>query len=147
MDELELEFQLDAQLAADTIKLGDFPLSSVLLMNDSQYPWLILVPRRAGMTEIYHLSERDQQQMLQETSALAQALSDIFAAKKMNIANLGNMVSQLHIHVIARLESDPAWPGPVWGKVPAMPYNADELASVKERLDALLAGEVAFTPV
>ena len=88
----------------------------------------------------------DQQQMLQETSALAQALSDIFRAKKMNVANLGNMVSQLHIHVIARLESDPAWPGPVWGKVPAMPYSADELASVKERLDALLTGEVAFTP-
>ncbi|MEY3038836.1 MAG: hypothetical protein RL143_1403 [Pseudomonadota bacterium] len=103
MDELELEFSLAPQLQADTHKLGDFPLCTLLLMNDVHYPWFILVPRRAGVTEIYHLSEADQVQLLRESSALAETASDLFAAKKMNIANLGNMVSQLHVHVIVRL--------------------------------------------
>ena len=138
MDELELEFSLAPQLQADTHKLGDFPLCTLLLMNDVHYPWFILVPRRAGVTEIYHLSEADQVQLLHESSALAQTASDLFAAKKMNVANLGNMVSQLHVHVIVRKEDDAAWPGPVWGKVPAEPYSDAQLADIKQRLDGLL---------
>lgn len=146
MDELELEFQLDPQLQKDTVHLGDFPLSKVLLMNDSNYPWFILVPRRAGVTEIYHLGEKDRYQLMRESAVLAENLADIFAARKMNVANLGNMVSQLHVHVIVRKENDPAWPGPVWGKVPAKPYAADELERISARLDTLLEGELEFTP-
>lgn len=146
MDALELEFSLDPQLKADTVHLGDFPLSHLLLMNDSNYPWFILVPRRAGVTEIYHLGEKDRYQLMRESAALAENLADLFAARKMNVANLGNVVAQLHVHVIVRKENDPAWPGPVWGKVPAKLYSADELARIQSRLDTLLEGELAFTP-
>jgi len=146
MDELELEFQLDPQLMADTVHLGDFPLCQVLLMNDSNYPWFILVPRRAGVTEIYHLGEKDRHQLMKESASLAENLADIFAARKMNVANLGNMVAQLHVHVIVRKETDPAWPGPVWGKVPPKAYTEDELKRICARLDTLLEGELQFTP-
>ena len=146
MHELELEFELDPQIKADTHALGNFPLSSLRLMNDAQYPWLMLVPRRKGVTEIYHLSSDDQIQLMRETSALAQAMSDLFPTTKMNVANLGNRVAQLHIHVIARHQSDPAWPDPVWGKLPTVPYTQEALEQVVNRLDALLTGEVSFLP-
>jgi len=145
MDELELEFKLDPQLKADTVHVGDFPLCRVLLMNDSNYPWFILVPRRAAVTEIYHLDEADQLQLMRESAVLSENLADIFAARKMNVANLGNMVSQLHVHVIVRKQTDIAWPAPVWGKAPAAPYNVEELKSVLARLDTLLEGELHFT--
>ncbi len=146
MDELELEFELDPRLVTDTIVLGDFPLSRLLLMNDSQYPWLILVPRRAGVTELYHLSASEQQQLMHEVSELSETLADLFQARKMNVATLGNMVPQLHLHVIVRHESDPAWPGPVWGKHPAVAYTPEELSSVRSKLERLLNGELAFEP-
>ncbi|MBP0049654.1 HIT domain-containing protein [Marinobacterium sp. AK62] len=146
MDELELEFELDPRLVTDTIAIGDFPLCRLLLMNDSQYPWFILVPRRAGVTEIYHLPASEQQQLIQEASELSETLADLFQARKMNVATLGNMVPQLHMHVIARRESDPAWPGPVWGKVPAVPYTDEALAQVRGKLEVLLQGELAFEP-
>lgn len=146
MDELELEFELDPRLVTDTIAIGDFPLCHLLLMNDSQYPWFILVPRRAGVTELYHLPANEQQQLIHEASELSETLADLFQARKMNVATLGNMVPQLHMHVIARKESDPAWPGPVWGKVPAVPYAPEELARVRSKLEVLLDGELAFEP-
>ncbi|MBV0932214.1 HIT domain-containing protein [Marinobacterium weihaiense] len=146
MDELELEFELAPQLITDTIALGDFPLCRLLLMNDSQYPWLILVPRRAGVTELYHLPANEQQQLMHEVSELSETLADLFQARKMNVATLGNMVPQLHVHVIARQESDPAWPGPVWGRVPAVPYTDEQLSQVRARLEVLLEGELAFEP-
>lgn len=146
MDELELEFELDPRLMADTIALGDFPLCRLLLMNDSQYPWLILVPRRAGVTELYHLPANEQQQLMHEVSELAETLADLFQASKMNVATLGNMVPQLHMHVIARQASDPAWPGPVWGKHPAVPYTPEQLDRVRTKLEVLLDGELAFEP-
>ncbi|GAA0686861.1 hypothetical protein GCM10009104_11030 [Marinobacterium maritimum] len=146
MDELELEFELDPRLVTDTIALGDFPLCRLLLMNDSQYPWLILVPRRAGVTELYHLPANEQQQLMHEVSELSETLADLFQARKMNVATLGNMVPQLHIHVIVRQESDPAWPGPVWGKVPAVPYTPEGLERVRGKLERLLDGELAFEP-
>lgn len=147
MEELELDFVLDPQIAADTIAVGDFPLSTVRLMNDAQYPWLMLVPRRADVTELYHLATDDQHQLMKETNALAQTMNDIFAPTKMNVANLGNRVAQLHVHVIARHEHDPAWPDPVWGKQPAVPYTKLALEDVKKRLDVLLSGEITFSPV
>lgn len=146
MDELELEFELDPRLVTDTIAIGDFPLCRLLLMNDSQYPWLILVPRRAGVTELYHLSTEEQQQLMAEVAELSETLADLFQARKMNVATLGNMVPQLHVHVIARQMTDPAWPGPVWGKVPAVPYSPDDLKRVRGKLEVLLDGELAFEP-
>lgn len=146
MDELELEFELHPQLQADCIWLGDFPVSRLLLLNDANYPWFILVPRRAGATEIYHLSEEDQCALIKESSFLASNLADTFAAQKMNVASLGNMVPQLHIHHIVRYENDAAWPGPVWGKVPAIPFTEEQIHNVRHKLEVLLAGEVEFTP-
>ncbi|MCP4596804.1 HIT domain-containing protein [Neptuniibacter sp.] len=146
MDELELEFELHPQLAADSIVLGDFPLSRLLLINDATYPWFVLVPRRAGASEIYHLSEEEQSQLIKESSYLASNLADTFAARKMNVASLGNMVPQLHIHHIVRYENDPAWPGPVWGKTPVVPFTEDQIHDVRRKLEALMAGEVEFVP-
>ena len=146
MDELELEFELDPRLATDTIPIGDLPLCRLLLMNDSQYPWFILVPRRAGVTEIYHLSADERQQLMQETSNLTETLADLFQARKMNVATLGNVVAQLHMHVVVRQEDDPAWPGPIWGRFPAVPYTPEQLAQVRGKLEPLLEGEVALTP-
>ncbi len=146
MDELELEFELDSRLAEDTISLGQFPLCQLLLMNDANYPWFILVPRRAGVTEIYHLSAAEQQQLIRESSFLSETLADLFQARKMNVAALGNMVPQLHLHHIVRQENDPAWPGPVWGRVPCVPYTDEQLAQIGTKLQSLLNGEFDFSP-
>ena len=116
-------FELHPRLAQDTLVIGDFALSRLLLMNDAHYPWFILVPRRAGIREIYELSAEDQVQLLRESSQLAKVLSRIFEADKINLAALGNMVPQLHIHHIVRYRTDPAWPKPVWGLLPAKPYS------------------------
>ena len=117
-------FVLDSRLQQDTVWLGDYPLCSLLLMNDAQYPWFILVPRREDVSELFQLDAADQLQLWGETNGLAEVLKDCFAADKMNVATLGNVVSQLHMHVIVRRQSDVAWPGPVWGRVPALVYTA-----------------------
>ena len=116
-------FKLHPQLANDTVTIGDFPLCRLLLMNDSQFPWFILVPRRDGIQEIYQLTSKDQKQLLKESSHLSETMYRVFEADKMNIAALGNMVPQLHIHHIARYREDSAWPKPVWGHAPAKPYT------------------------
>jgi diadenosine tetraphosphate (Ap4A) HIT family hydrolase len=116
-------FELHPRLAQDTLVVGDFPLCRLLLMNDANYPWFILVPRRAEIREIFELEHRDQQQLLVESSQLSQILSKIFQADKLNIAALGNMVPQLHIHHIVRYQTDLAWPNPVWGFSPVQPYT------------------------
>lgn len=99
-------FKLDEQLASDCVVLGDFKLCTLLLMNDAQYPWFILVPRREDMTEIFQLSAADRTQLMEESCLLAEMLKDAFAADKMNIAALGNLVSQLHIHHVVRYRGD-----------------------------------------
>lgn len=118
-------FELHKQLAADTEWVATLSLCRVLLMNDSNYPWLILVPERAGVREIHELGHADQQTLMQEITAVSRIMETAFDAHKMNVAALGNLVPQLHVHVIARYVEDPAWPGPVWGRVPAAPYEAD----------------------
>ena len=123
-------FLLHPQLAQDSIVMGDFPLCRMLLMNDASYPWLILVPRRPAIREIFELSAADQLQLLKESSHLAEVLHRVFQADKLNIAALGNMVPQLHIHHIVRYRSDRAWPRPVWGLFPAQPYSARALKEV-----------------
>lgn len=115
-------FELHPRLAQDTLVVGDFPLSRLLLMKDASYPWFILVPRRTGVREIFELTDEDQHQLLKESSRLAKVLCRQFKADKLNIAALGNLVPQLHIHHIVRYRSDPAWPQPVWGLLPAQPY-------------------------
>ena len=109
-------FALDSRLQQDTLPIGDFPLCRLLLSNDSNYPWFILVPRRDDISEIFQLGVAEQQQLWQETTALAETLKDSFDADKLNVATLGNVVSQLHMHVIVRKRDDAAWPAPVWGK-------------------------------
>lgn len=138
-------FTLDTRLEQDTRVLGDFPLCRLLLMNDAQYPWFILVPRREEVSEVFQLSQEEQQQLWQEASDLAQLLKDSFAADKMNIATLGNMVPQLHVHVIARRRGDAAWPAPVWGKHPAQAYTAEQIAAVQERLKLVLPAEFIWS--
>ena len=120
-------FELDKTLAKDTVALGSLPLSELLLMNDSNYPWLILVPRVEGMTELIHLFWEDQTTLLAEINLLSRVLRQQFDAEKLNIATLGNVVSQLHCHCVARQRNDAAWPAPVWGKVPVVRYPDDAL--------------------
>ena len=103
---------LHPRLEADTVPVGDFALSRLLLSNDANYPWLILVPRRPAIREIHELDEADQLQLLRESMLLSRALTSAFAPTKLNLAALGNMVPQLHVHHIARFETDPAWPAP-----------------------------------
>ena len=137
-------FSLDPRLQQDTLTVGDLPLCRLLLMNDAQYPWFILVPRRADVSELFDLDAADQLALWQETTALAAVLKDGFAADKMNVATLGNMVSQLHMHVIARTREDAVWPAPVWGKLPAQPYSEVQLAEVLARLRLLLTDNFCF---
>ena len=115
------------QLDKDTTPLGDLPLSRVLVINDANYPWLLLVPRREDTVEIIDLSEVEQAQLMTEISRVARALKEITKCDKLNIAALGNVVPQLHVHVIARRTGDAAWPRPVWGVVPPLPHDAEEV--------------------
>ena len=138
-------FALDQRLQQDTLAIGDFPLCRLLLSNDSNYPWFILVPRIDNISEVFQLDVPDQQTLWRETTALAQLLSEGLAADKMNIGALGNVVSQLHVHVIVRKRNDAAWPAPVWGKHPAQPYTAEQVAAIRMRLRELLPANFIFT--
>jgi diadenosine tetraphosphate (Ap4A) HIT family hydrolase len=131
MDE---SFNLHERLDADCHLVTDWPLSRVLLMNDSTYPWLILVPRLAGLRDLDDLSPSRMMEAGEEIRHLSKVMKELFKPDKMNVAALGNMVPQLHIHVIARYADDPAWPGPVWGVRPPQPYEEEALAAT---LDAL----------
>lgn len=131
-------FRLDPRLQGDTVPLGRFPLCQALLMKDSRYPWVILVPCRNDVFEYYHLSQQERAQLMEESSWVAEKMADHFSAKSMNVAELGNVVAQLHVHHIARYSDDPAWPGPVWGHSPAVPYSEDALAARVEELRELL---------
>jgi len=131
-------FSLHPQLAADTIEVGSHNLCKVLLMNDQQYPWLVLVPQRPDIREVYQLSDNDQRLLWQEVTDTGKALMDLHQGFKLNIGALGNMVPQLHIHVIARQTDDAAWPGPVWGVKSAQPYSAEALAIELKRLQTTL---------
>ncbi|WP_116475703.1 HIT domain-containing protein [Zobellella maritima] len=140
------EFVLHPQLLADTQRLGDLPLSRVLLAKDSRYPWLILVPRRADIQEIHWLTAAEQVQLIQESSALGRLMEQWLAPDKINVAALGNMVPQLHLHHIARFRSDAAWPGPIWGKHQALPYTDAELVQVTLQWQERLAELPDFLP-
>ena len=130
------EFSLHPRLAADCFQIGRFELCRLLMMNDAQYPWFILVPQRPDIREIYELTPDDQATLLAESSALSQLLMDVFEGDKLNVAALGNLVPQLHVHHIVRYVNDSAWPKPIWGLHPALPMGA---ADQHERLQRLRA--------
>lgn len=132
-------FYLHPQLAKDCIELTDFPLCKLLLSNDSAYPWFILVPRVCKVTDIYQLDWQQQQQLLNESSLLSELLMQVFDGDKMNVAALGNIVEQLHIHHVVRFKTDSSWPKPIWGQQPPTPYSKEALAKIKEKLLAKLA--------
>ncbi|MGE0117277.1 MAG: HIT family protein [Dongiaceae bacterium] len=133
------DFTLHERLAADTVELVCWPLSLVLLMKARQWPWLILVPRRPAIREIYELPDADQQVLMAEIARASRRLARLVRPDKINVAALGNMVPQLHVHVIARFAGDPGWPGPVWGAVPSEPYAENELTQEVESLRRILA--------
>ncbi len=135
-----MTFGLDPRLAADTHEVGDFALCRVLLMNDSRYPWLILVPRRADLSEIHDLTAGERALLIEEAARAGAALKRLTDAKKINTGALGNMVAQLHVHVIARLVGDDAWPSPVWGSGRAVPYEDEAAARLVADLRRALEG-------
>ncbi|MCC5854417.1 MAG: HIT domain-containing protein [Idiomarina sp.] len=134
---IDHDWTLHEQLAADTWHAGDLPLCRVLVMNDQQYPWVVLVPRVAGVREIYELDAMLQQQLNQESSRTAMWMMRHFAGDKFNVAALGNMVPQLHLHHVVRFEGDPAWPAPIWGKLPMKGYSAE---AAEDLIQALREG-------
>jgi diadenosine tetraphosphate (Ap4A) HIT family hydrolase len=134
-------FELDPVLAGDTVDLGSLGLCRVLLMNDARYPWLILAPAKSGLVEIANLDRDDRIRLMDEITAAGNALAGLYDPEKINTGALGNIVRQLHIHVVARSPGDPAWPGPVWGHSPALPYAAEALeARISELRGALNTG-------
>ena len=142
-----MSFTLHPQLAKDCHRLGRFELGLLLLMNDAQYPWFILVPQRPDLREIYQLEDAGQALLLRESVILSRALMTAFHGDKLNLAALGNMVPQLHLHHIVRHAGDPAWPAPVWGRHPPRPYTPAELeqrlAGLRRHLPAGLVEDYA----
>ncbi|WP_100658320.1 HIT domain-containing protein [Alteromonas flava] len=131
-------FELDSRLANDCEHLHSLPLCELLLNKDANYPWLILVPRIAGATELLDLDDAEQLQLLRESNAISRFLQANFKPDKLNIAALGNVVKQLHIHHVARFVNDAAWPKPIWNAVPARPYNQAEVTKIKQQLQDYL---------
>jgi diadenosine tetraphosphate (Ap4A) HIT family hydrolase len=127
-------FALDPRLSADTLAVAALALSDLRLMNDRRFPWLILVPRRTGAAEIIDLAEGDRGLLYGEIARVSEALKAATGCDKLNVGALGNVVRQLHVHVVARFAGDPAWAGPVWGSGPATRYTADEAVRLIARL-------------
>ncbi len=122
-----MKFTLHYRLQEDTVEIIRLKLSRVLLMNDSSFPWLVLVPERQGVQEVHELSVEDRSFLIEEIAAASEVMQQLYSPDKINIGALGNLVPQLHIHVIGRFRTDRAWPGPVWGTGPARPYAAEAL--------------------
>ena len=133
------DFSLDPRLAADTVPVGDLGLCQVLLMDDSRFPWLILVPRRADVSELTDLAAEDAALLWQEVGIAVGVMQALAKPDKVNVAALGNVVAQMHVHVVGRFLSDPAWPGPVWGFEARKPYPLHARAHLAERAAALFA--------
>lgn len=137
-----MKFQLHPYLQQDCITVGCFELCRLLMMNDSQYPWFILVPQKANISEIYQLEKSDRHRLSEESCYLAEKLAVLYQADKMNIAAIGNLVPQLHVHHIVRYQADKAWPAPVWGKFAAVPYSeqqmVENLTLLKDHLGSYL---------
>jgi diadenosine tetraphosphate (Ap4A) HIT family hydrolase len=133
-----MTFQLHPRLQQDCIDVGKFSLCRLLMMNDSRYPWFILVPELTDKQEIYQLDAMDRGVLLEESCYLAEKLADFYQADKMNIATIGNIVPQLHIHHIVRYQTDSAWPAPIWGKFAATPYTEQQITGKLTDMKELL---------
>ncbi|SFN93321.1 Diadenosine tetraphosphate (Ap4A) hydrolase [Cohaesibacter marisflavi] len=133
-----VEFTLDPQLKADSLPLAELKLCTVRLMNDSNFPWLVMIPQIAGAEELIDLTPKDQHRLTDEIARVSKVLQAETGCDKLNVASLGNQVRQLHIHVIARFEGDAAWAGPIWGKMPARPYEKASACTLIERIAAAL---------
>ena len=138
MSQEETGFELHPQLVKDCVEVIDLPLDRVLLMNDANYPWLVLVPRRPGLRELYELGEADLATFWRESALVGRRMMAHFGGLKFNVAALGNQVPQLHVHHVVRSAEDAAWPRPIWGVVPMKPYAADALAARVAQIRALL---------
>ena len=136
-------WSLDPQLERDSVALGNLMLCQARLMNDANYPWLLLLPRRANATEITDLVAADRAQLMQEIAQSADALKSETACLKINVAAIGNMVTQLHVHIVARFRTDAAWPKPVWGHLPPRAYDGAAL----QKLAAALRTRLAMAPM
>lgn len=135
-------FQIDSRLAGDTLEVASLTLCQVLLLNDQRYDWLVLVPRRESVTEVLDLSPLDQAQLWREVTLVAGVLREAQPDCKLNIGALGNIVRQLHLHILLRRQGDPAWPGPVWGHSPREPYSEEAGQAAVARWRAQLEHEV-----
>lgn len=133
-----MPFALDPQLAADSVAVAELGLSDLRLMNDARFPWLLLVPRREGAVEMIDLEKPDRAALFEEINAASAALRAATRCDKLNVAALGNQVKQLHVHVIGRFDGDPAWPGPVWGAGPAVPYAAEARNTLIDKIRSAL---------
>ena len=129
-----MAFSINPQLEQDSIFLDRWTLCDVRLINDQQYPWILLIPRREGVRDLHELTQEDYLQLMKESRRLSETMQTVFQSEKMNVAALGNVVPQLHLHHIARYQSDPAWPKPVWGVFPMQPYSNEQLQEIKEKL-------------
>lgn len=129
-----MTFALDPRLAADTIEIGDLALSRVLLVNDARYPWLVLAPRRENLSELIDLDSADRAVLMEEIAAVSKALIGLPGVHKINVGALGNIVRQLHIHIVARSLGDAAWPGPVWGAGAPQRYDAQKARKIVQSL-------------
>ncbi|MGY6517823.1 MAG: HIT domain-containing protein [Lysobacteraceae bacterium] len=135
---MSVAWHIDPQLANDSHPVAALPLCDLRLMDDENYPWLVLVPRVPGAVELIDLGEAERPALMQEIDRSARLLRGLFRPDKLNVAALGNIVAQLHVHVIARFHDDPAWPAPVWGRVSARPYGPEALADRVRRLRGAL---------
>lgn len=129
-----MPFTLHPRLAQDTVEVARLHLCRVLVMKDRRFPWLVLVPERESVREIHELAPEDRAVLVEEIARAGEVLMRLFQPDKLNVGALGNLVPQLHVHVVARRTTDPAWPGPVWGSGAAVPYEEDALAELRERL-------------
>ncbi len=136
MNSILSRWALHPQLERDTLAVGDLPLCRVLIIRDANYPWLLLVPRRPEIVEILDLDEVEQAQLMVEITRVARALREITKCDKLNIAALGNVVPQLHVHIIARRRTDAAWPKPVWGAAEPLPFDPDALEDFRKAVRA-----------
>jgi diadenosine tetraphosphate (Ap4A) HIT family hydrolase len=140
MTDSALSWSLHPQLEQDTETIGDLALSRLLVSRDANYPWLLLVPRRPGASEIIDLDAADQRQLMTEIASVSGALKAVTACDKLNVAAIGNMVPQLHVHIVARQRGDPAWPKPVWGALPARAWDPAE----RKRFIAAVRGKIGI---
>lgn len=137
------QFVLNEALVADTLAIGRLGLSRLLLMNDATYPWLILVPERPNVRELFELGARDRSILMEEIAAVSRAADEIFEPDKLNVAAIGNVVPQLHVHIVARFRSDPVWPAPVWGRTPPCGYAPAAAEAIRAQLRQRLGPALA----